>query len=334
VAGTPVTVLQEARDPHDIAWKQHGVRVVVDATGAFRDPSLPADQGGGSLRGHLAAGAEKVINSAAFKIRGEGATLPSDAVTLIAGINHHAFDPARHHVVSAASCTTTAVAHLLKPLLDALGADTVMTASMSTVHAATNSQTVLDTVPSAGTGDLRKGRSALNSIILTSTNAAGALEQVMPEIKNIGFMADSVRVPVSTVSLAVLNLTFQSTMLSDERSSISRSVVNGIYAEAAAGVQQDYLVFSEEQNVPADLAGMRAAVVVEGVETHTRTGFVRLDVASLPGIDPDVVGAMSSPVIEVPVTHAKIFGWYDNEFGSYTNLLGDLTVHVRDSLGL
>ena len=332
VAGTPVTVLQEARNPHDIEWKRHGVRVVVDATGAFLDPSAPADSPRGSLRGHLASGADVVVNSAAFKAKDRSASPPEDAVTLIHGINQHAFDPVRHQLISAASCTTTAVAHMLKPLLDALGASTVMTASMSTVHAATNSQRVLDTVPAAGAKDLRKSRSALNSIILTSTNAAAALEFVLPEIRQIGFMADSVRVPVQAVSLAILNLTFQSHMLDDETSSIRRGVINDVYAAAASGAQQGDLVYTEEQNVPADVSGMRAAVVIEGSETHTRTGFVNVDLGSLPGLDDEVVEALRTKIIDVPVTHAKVFGWYDNEFGSYTNFLGDLTVHIHESL--
>ena len=98
---------------------------------------------------------------------------------------------------------------MVKPLLDHLRDSTVMTASMSTVHAATNSQTLLDTVPKAGAKDLRRSRSSLNSIILTSSNAAHALEEVIPEIREIGFMADSVRIPIPTESLIILNLTFQ-----------------------------------------------------------------------------------------------------------------------------
>ncbi len=332
VAGTPVTILQEARNPHDIEWKRHGVRVVVDATGAFLDPAAPADSPNGSLRGHLASGADVVINSAAFKAKDKSASPPEDAVTLIHGINQHAFDPVRHQLISAASCTTTAVAHMLKPLLDALGAATIMTASMSTVHAATNSQSVLDTLPASGARDQRKSRSALNSIILTSTNAAAALELVLPEIGQIGFMADSVRVPVQAVSLAVLNVTFQSRMLDDGTSNIRRRVINKVYSEAASGAQQGDLVFTEEQNVPADISGMRAAVVIEGSETHTRTGFVNVDLRSLPGLDAAVVEALPTKHIDVPVTHAKVFGWYDNEYGSYTNFLGDLTVHIHESL--
>lgn len=332
VAGVPVTVLQAARNPREIGWRAHGVQVVVDATGAFDDPTRPEDHPGGALRGHLAAGAEQVVYSAAFKIEDEALSTPEDAITLVYGCNHELFDPRRHRVISAASCTTTALAHMVKPLLDHLPDSTIMTASMSTVHAATNSQTVLDSVPRAGAKDLRKNRSALNSIILTSSNAARALEQVVTEIRGIGFMADSVRIPIPTESLIVLNVTFQSQITPDGRSSVDRSRINDIYAEAAAGGQKGLLVLSDEQNVPADVRGMKAAVVIEGVETHTRTGFAEVDLAQIPSLPAELLRHLDEARIRVPVTHAKIFGWYDNEYGSYTNLLGDLTVHVHRML--
>lgn len=332
LSGVPVTVLQKDREPENIGWREHGVRLVVDTTGAFGDPTLPADHRAGSLRGHLAAGAEKVINSAAFKIRDKSLPVPDDAVTLIYGINHECLDAARHQLISAASCTTTGLAHMVKPLLDRLDPSTLMTASMSTVHAVTNTQSVSDSVPKAGAKDLRKSRSVLNSIILTSTNAARALETVIPSIRDIGFMADSVRVPISTESLIILNVTFQSTVDASGKSNVSKEVLNGIYTEAAAGAQAGLLVYSEEQNVSADVTGMKAAVVIEGTETHTRTGFVRVDLTRLHGLDPTVVARLRQSEIEVPVTHAKIFGWYDNEYGSYTNLMGDLTLHVERAM--
>lgn len=329
VDGVPVTILRRARDPREIDWRAHRVRVVVDATGAFGDPSRPADAPGGSLRGHLLAGAEKVIYSAAFKNRG-GGRLPDDAVTLIYGVNHESFDPRRHDLISAASCTTTALAHMVKPLLDRLDPASIMTASMSTVHAATNSQSLLDSLPRAGASDLRRTRSALNSIILTSTNAATTLELVIPEIRDVGFMADSVRIPMPTESLIILNLTFQ-TRIENGSASVTREVLNDAYAESATDDGDGLLVYSERQNVPADVAAQRAAVVIEGVETHTRTGFVTLDLAGLPGLDPAVRAALPAE-LRVPVTHAKVFGWYDNEYGSYTNLLGDLTAAVHRAL--
>jgi glyceraldehyde 3-phosphate dehydrogenase len=332
VAGTPVAILQTSRNPRDIGWREHGVRIVVDTTGAFGDPTAPVDAGGGSIRGHLEAGAEKVLYSAPFKIVDRALSVPEDAVTLIYGINHDLFDSKRHQMISAASCTTTALAHMLKPLLDNLDDSIIMTASMSTVHAVTNSQSVLDQVPKAKAKDLRRNRSALNSIILTSSNAAQSLEQVIPEIREIGFMADSVRVPLSTESLIILNLTFQSQIDTLGRTSVDAHRLNRIYREAAIGSQKELLVFSEEQNVAADVVGMRAAVVIEGVETHTRTGFADVDLTRISTLDARKLEALETTRIQVPVTHAKVFGWYDNEYGSYTNLLGDLTVHVARML--
>jgi glyceraldehyde 3-phosphate dehydrogenase len=332
VAGVPVTILQSTRNPKNIGWRDHGVRIVVDATGAFNDPTRPVGHPKGSLRGHLEAGAEKVLNSATFKIKDKSQPQPEDTVTLIYGVNHDALNPTQHHLISAASCTTTALAHMVKPLLDNLHSSNIMTASMSTVHAATNSQTVLDTVPKTGARDLRRNRSVLNNIILTSTGAGQALEQVIPEIGAIGFMADSVRVPILTESLIILNVTFQTVLERDDQSSGYRDRLNKIYADAAAGSQKGLLVYSEEQNVPADVMGMKAAVVIEAAETHTRTGFVNLDLGQIPGLNPEVIQDLDSATVKMPVTHAKVFGWYDNEYGGYTNLLGDLTVHVHQIL--
>ncbi len=332
VAGVPVSILQSTRNPKDIGWREYGVRIVVDATGAFNDPTRPVGHPKGSLRGHLEAGAEKVLNSATFKIEDKSQPQPEDAVTLIYGVNHDALNPSSHHLISAASCTTTALAHMVKPLLDNLHASNIMTASMSTVHAATNSQSVLDTVPKRGARDLRRNRSVLNNIILTSTGAGQALEQVIPEIRAIGFMADSVRIPIPTESLIILNITFQTVLEGDDQSSVHRDRLNKIYADAAAGPQKGLLVYSEDQNVPSDVMGMKAAVVIEAAETHTRTGFVDVDLGQIPGLDPEVVQKLDNAIVKMPVTHAKAFGWYDNEYGGYTNLLGDLTVHVHQIL--
>ena len=332
VAGVPVTLLQNTRNPAQIPWRENGVRLVVDTTGAFGDPTRPANTPGGAVRGHLEAGVEKVINSAAFKIKDKSLSLPGDATTLIYGINHDAFDPGVHDLISAGSCTTTALAHMVKPLLDRHHVSSIMTASMSTVHAATNSQSVLDRLPQANAQDLRRNRSVLNSIILTSTNSAKALEQMIPEVRSIGFMADSVRVPVDTVSLIILNVTFQTRLGPDNVPSITRQKINQTYAEAARGPQKGLILYSENQNVPADVAGMKAAVVIEGVETHTRTGFVEVDMAQLPGLEEHMPAPLRDARLRVPVTHAKIFGWYDNEYGSYTNLMSDLTVHVHQAI--
>jgi glyceraldehyde 3-phosphate dehydrogenase len=203
---------------------------------------------------------------------------------------------------------------------------------MSTVHAVTNTQSVLDSVPKAGEKDLRKNRSTLNNIILTSTNAAEALAQVIPEVKNIGFMADSIRIPTNTESLIVLNITFQSRTKNDgTASTINTKLINDIYRQAAERDNESLLIFSEEQNVSSDLIGVDAAIVIEGQFNHTRTAFIDVELKHIPGLPEELLKKMNT--MRVPVVHAKVFGWYDNEYGSYTNRMGDLTVYVHKNLG-
>jgi len=323
IDGMPVQFLNTARNPREINWASHNVRLVVDCTGAFLDPTIPADYAKGSLRGHLEAGAEKVIASAPFKIKDSTQKMPADASIMVYGINHLDFDVHKHHIISAASCTTTGLSHMIKPLLDTPETSNILTASMSTIHASTSTQSILDAVPSAGTGDLRKSRSVFNNIIITSTGATKALEKILPEVQKVGFMADSVRIPINTASLIILNITFHSPLNEIGDPVITREFLNKIYEEAANGPASGLLEFSEEQNVSADMIGRRAAVVIEGVETHTRTGFMALNPALLRNF-----GVELTQDVMIPVCHAKIFGWYDNEFGSYVNMLGKLTEYV------
>ena len=208
-----------------------------------------------------------------------------------------------------------------------------MTASMSTVHAVTNSQSILDKTPKAGEKDLRKNRSTLNNIILTSTNAAAALVQVIPEVKDIGFMADSIRVPTNTESLIVLNLTFQVRTGADgKKEAVTTKVLNDLYQKAADNDPEHLLIFSTEQNVSTDLIGTDAAIVIEGQFNHTRTAHIDVDVAAIPNVPDELLKAVPEGSMKVPVVHAKVFGWYDNEYGSYTNRMGDLAVYVHKSM--
>jgi glyceraldehyde 3-phosphate dehydrogenase len=325
--GIPVKILRRERNPKNINWAKEGVRIVVECTGAFIDPTIPADNARGSARGHLEAGAEKVIVSAPFSIKDSSMRMPEDSGLFVYGINHMTYDPAKHHVLSSASCTTTGLAHMMKPLLETEETSQIITASMSTVHSATNNQDILDAVPGANTKDLRKNRAALNNIIPTTTGAAKALEEVLPQIKEFGFMADSVRVPTCTVSLISLNITFKTKLSSTGEPIINQEFINEIYKKAAEGAQKDLLIFSENQNVSSDFQGYRASCIIEGHETHTRTGFLQLDSAIL-----NECGMENAQDIRIPVTHAKIFGWYDNEFGSYVNSLGKLTVYVDKNM--
>ncbi|MDX1708088.1 MAG: glyceraldehyde 3-phosphate dehydrogenase NAD-binding domain-containing protein, partial [Desulfobacterales bacterium] len=330
VDGVKVRFLRTHRNPIEIGWRDHDVRLVVDTTGQFLDPTLEPDHAGGALRGHLEAGAEKVIASAPFKFRDKGASAPEDAVTTVMGINENDYDPRLHKIISNASCTTTCLAHMVKPLINAFGPKKIMSASMATVHAATGSQEVLDRLPKTGKIDLRKNRSIMNNIILTTTGAANALRLVIPEMAEIAFIAESVRVPVQTGSLIILVINLQ-----EEPSGpfITRDTINDIFEQAAGENSQGYLYFTNKQNVSGDMIGLpRVAATIEGHETHTRTAEATIDLKKVPGLENESFKNLNESIVRVPVTQAVIYGWYDNEMGSYVNILGDRTVSIAENM--
>ena len=330
VDGVKVRFLRTHRNPVEIGWRDHGVRLVVDTTGQFLDPTLEPNCEGGALRGHLQAGAEKVIASAPFKLKDKRVATPDDAVTTVMGINENDYDPRRHRIISNASCTTTCLAHMVKPLINAFGPKKIMSASMATVHAATGSQEVLDRLPKTGKTDLRKNRSIMNNIILTTTGAANALRLVIPEMEEIAFIAESVRIPVQTGSLIILVINLQ-----EEPSGpfITRDTINDLFELAAREDPQGYLHFTNKQNVSGDIIGLpQVAATIEGHETHTRTAEAAIDLKKVPGFEKKAFANLHESILRVPVTQAVIYGWYDNELGSYVNILGDRTVSIAESM--
>ncbi len=334
IDGIRVRFLRSFRNPADIGWRDYGIKLVVDTTGQFLDPTLPPDHSKGSVRGHFEAGAEKVIVSAPFKIKDRGTdfseAIPDDSITTVMGINGNDYDPRRHKIISNASCTTTCLAHMMKPLINYFGTQKILSASMATVHAATGSQEVLDRLPRAGKKDLRKNRSIMNNIILTTTGAARALRLVIPEMEQIGFIAESVRIPTNTGSLIILVLNFQEELSGE---SIRRELINDVYRQAASDDPDGYLLYTEKQNVSADIIGLpRAAAIIEGHETHTRTADVTIDLKKAPGLEKNIISSLKQTIIKIPVTQSVIYGWYDNEMGSYVNILGDRIVSVVENM--
>ena len=329
IDGVPVTVLRESRNPRNIPWKEYGAKVVVEATGKFKDPTTTPDSKEGAARGHIEAGAEKVIVSAPFKIKEKGHAMPEDATTIVIGINDDKYDPLRHRVISAASCTTTCLAYMIKPLLDHFGPKKILNASMATVHAATGTQEVLDRLPKQGATDLRKNRSIMNNIILTTTGAAKTLGLVIPEMNQIGFSAESVRIPTSAGSLIILVVTF-----SDEVGgpAINRTLINNLYRDAEEKEKRGYIKYTDEQNVSSDIVGhFGPATIIEGHETHTRTAFATIELSKFSKLLRDLLKQLPEN-LEIPITQAVIYGWYDNEMGSYTNMLGDLTAKIASTV--
>ncbi|MGA7987562.1 MAG: type I glyceraldehyde-3-phosphate dehydrogenase [Candidatus Dormiibacterota bacterium] len=218
IDGHAVKVLAE-RDPQRLPWKDLGVDLVVESTGHFND--------GERARAHLAAGARKVVITAPAK---------HEDVTLCMGVNDAAYNPAEHHIISNASCTTNCLAPVAKVLNDSFG---IVTGFMTTVHAYTKDQVILD----APHDDQRRARAAALSIIPTTTGAAKAVALVLPELKG-KFHGLALRVPVPDVSLVDLTATLAKTTTAED--------INGVMREAAKGPLAGILAVSEEQLVSMD----------------------------------------------------------------------------------
>jgi glyceraldehyde 3-phosphate dehydrogenase len=233
VDGARLAVLAE-RDPQRLPWGDLGVDIVIESTGFFTD--------GATAHAHVDAGARKVIISAPAK---------NEDITVCMGVNHTAYNPAEHHVVSNASCTTNCLAPVAKVLSDSFGIESGL---MTTVHAYTNDQVILD----APHKDLRRARAAGLSIIPTSTGAAKAVALVMPELKG-KFHGAALRVPVSDVSLVDLTVTLSKSVTVDD--------VNGEFREAADGSLNGILAVSEEALVSIDFLHDSHSSIVDAPST-------------------------------------------------------------------
>jgi glyceraldehyde 3-phosphate dehydrogenase len=226
-------------DPEDLPWKELGVDIVLESTGAFRDRA--------SNEGHLRAGAQRVILGAPGK--------KLDA-TFVYGVNHRDFDPARHRIISNASCTTNCLAPVVKVLHDVFGLEHGL---MTTCHSYTMDQRLLD----GSHSDLRRARAACLSMIPTSTGAARAVTEVMPALAG-RLDGLSVRVPTPNVSLVDLVATVTRPT--------SREEVNQAFVEAAAGFLAGVLDVSFEPLVSSDHNGSGFSAVVDAELTNVLGG--------------------------------------------------------------
>ena len=147
-------------------------------------------------------------------------------------------------------------------------------------------------------------------------------------MKEIAFIAESVRIPTSSGSLIILVVNLQEEPGAEY---VRREMINDIYRQAADDSPEGYLHFTEKQNVSGDIIGMpRVAATIEGYETHSRTAEATIDLAKIPGLKIDLLSGPDGSVVRIPVTQAVIYGWYDNEMGSYVNMLGDRTVSIAE----
>ena len=233
VDGQTVRVLAE-RDPGSIPWGDFGVEIVVEATGLFTD--------GQKAVAHTKAGVKKVIITAPAK---------NEDLTVVLGVNEEMYDARKHTVISNASCTTNCIAPVVKVLHDDFG---IEKGFMTTIHAYTNDQVILDTVHK----DLRRARAAALNIIPTTTGAARAVTVVMPALKGkLDGMA--LRVPTSTVSLCDFVATLEKTITKEE--------VNQAFKDAASEPLRGILEYIEEPLVSIDFKGNPASSIVDGLAT-------------------------------------------------------------------
>ena len=238
IDGADVMVLNED-DPSNLPWGEFGVEIVIESTGAFNDA--------GKASGHLESGAKKVIISAPAR---------GDVLTIVLGVNESAYDPDRHNIISNSSCTTNCIAPMVKVLHDNFGVERGL---MTTVHAYTNDQRILDKYHP----DPRRSRAAAQNIIPTTTGAAKSVGIVIPEMKGrINGMA--VRVPTPTVSLTDFVATLEK--------AVSVGEVNDSYREAASNGLNGILDYTDEPLVSADFIRDPHSAIIDGSSTLSLGG--------------------------------------------------------------
>jgi len=266
IDGKATKVLSE-RDPARIPWRDYGADIVIESTGLFTDATKAA--------AHLQGGARKVIISAPAK---------NEDVTVVLGVNEDRYDPDKHKVISNASCTTNCIAPLVKVLHQTFGCAKGL---MTTIHAYTNDQRIQDMFHK----DLRRARTAAMNLIPTTTGAAQAVTQVIPELKG-RLHGMAFRVPIASVSVV--------DFVAELEKEVTVEQVNKALQTAAEGPLAGILEYCQEPLVSADFIGNPASSIVDALSTMV------------------VAGNM-----------VKTIAWYDNEWG-YSCRLADLAAYIAD----
>ena len=254
--------------PAEIPWGELGVDVVLECTGKFLTPE--------TIQGHLDRGAKRVIVAAPVKV--------GDVLNIVVGINHALYDPAKNRIVTAASCTTNCLAPVVKVIHENLG---IRHGQITTIHNPTNTNLVVD----APHKDLRRARSAMESLAPTSTGSATAIALIYPELKG-KLNGHAVRAPVLNASLTDCVFELKRATTAEE--------VNALFAQAAQGALAGILGYEVRPLVSADYAGDTRSAIVDALSTLVTDG-----------------------------TMLKVYAWYDNEMG-YACRMVDLACHMRE----
>ena len=270
IDGTEIPVTGHA-SPAENPWSGGDIDIVLECSGSFKS--------GAALAPYFEHGIRKVVVSAPVKEEG--------ALNIVMGVNDHLYDPARHHLVTAASCTTNCLAPVVKVIHEAIG---IRHGSMTTIHDVTNTQVIVD----APHKDLRRARSALNALIPTSTGSATAIGLIYPDLQG-RLNGHAVRVPL-------LNASLTDCVFELERESSTAELNEMFVAAAGSGPLEGILGFESRPLVSTDFTDDPRSAIIDGPSTMVVNG-----------------------------TQAKIYAWYDNEWG-YVNRMMELTAKVAASL--
>ncbi|HTJ28773.1 MAG TPA: type I glyceraldehyde-3-phosphate dehydrogenase [Candidatus Limnocylindria bacterium] len=244
VDGKTIKIFAE-RDPGKLPWKDLGVDVVVESTGIFTDAA--------KARAHIdGGGAKKVIISAPAK---------GEDITVVLGVNDDQYDPAKHHIISNASCTTNCLATAVKPIVDGLG---WVRGFMTTVHSYTNDQNILD----GPHKDLRRARNAATNIIPTSTGAAKALYLTIPEVKGT-FDGFALRVPTPTVSMVYLVVQTKKETTREELNALLRRATEN-------GSLKGYVQYTDDELVSSDFKQNQHSSIIDGKLTNANGDLIQI----------------------------------------------------------
>ena len=242
IEGRRIKVLQE-KDPANLPWKALSIDIAIESTGFFTD--------GTKAKAHLDAGARKVIISAPAK---------NEDITIVLGVNEKAYDPAKHDIISNASCTTNGLAPVAKVLNDTFG---IEKGFLTTIHSYTNSQRTVDTAAK----DPRDARAAGENIVPAETGAAKAVALVIPALRG-KFTGMAFRVPTPTVSVVDFTATLGREVTKEE--------VNAAFRQAAEGAMRGIMSYTEEPLVSSDLKGDEHSTIVSGMDTIVLGNMVKI----------------------------------------------------------
>lgn len=313
-----VILLNAEPDPSRIPWKEHCVQVVVDSTGHFVDPTIPGDTEKWGVRGHFEAGAAKVIILSQFKFNKQDKCLPDDAISIVRHINEEMYDAKRHNIISLGNQFSANILLILKPLINSFGVDSISSFSILNIRHAMHHDSAIDRFPQISrnyTAINSNNTGTLNNIIRSGNIVSlPFMREIIPCLRDVGIITNTILVPVSSGGLSVVNIVFQS----QDCNRIERSEINNIYKEYSEHVFSGSIGFFSDISSLSDIPlYSRSQIFINASETHTRF---------FDDMNRNQNGARTVS------THAVVHGWHGDALQGYSLMLGKMILFVEVSI--